>query len=220
MGVYGDYKPNPRWAGFLEEYSDALGLSIYIAAEGHEDDGKYVVESLDASDPYKSVDVVVAAGRGGRFERALESYRAIESSLVEGGEGTAAEQPQLTENDDEGESSMELKDIQELVEKALAEALSPVLEAITPAEAPEVEEVDFAAVVEAAVEADLPKESREAVVESVRAGANADEAIAKQVALVKAIESSFESKAERVVEGVVTAGEAPKFSLASLGGAR
>lgn len=216
-----DYIPSKRQQvrEFFDEYADAIGASIYIAAEGEmNDDGEYVVESFDSSDPYASVDAVIAAGRGGRFERAQEAYRAIESSLSdEGGKGTVAEQPQLTENKNEGEFSMELKDIQELVEAALAEALSPVLEALKPAETPE-DEVDMAAVVEAAVEAELPKESREAVVESVRAGAKVEEAIAKQVALVKAIESSFESKSERVVEGVAVAGSAPKFSLSALGG--
>lgn len=218
VGLYAEAKADSRWKEFLTEYANEIGVSIYVAAEGREEDGKYIVESFDEDDPYASIDWVIAPGRNGGVDRVLESYRAIESSLSdEGGKGTVAEQPQLTENKNEGESSMELKDIQELVEAALAEALSPVLEALKPAETPE-DEVDMAAVVEAAVEAELPKESREAVVESVRAGAKAEEAIAKQVALVKAIESSFESKSERVVEGVAVAGSAPKFSLSALGG--
>jgi hypothetical protein len=83
-GFWSEYIPaksKPDDAAFIAEFADALGLSIFIGAKGHEDEmtGRFIVESLDGSDPYKSVDIVVAAGRGGRFDKALESFRALES---------------------------------------------------------------------------------------------------------------------------------------------
>lgn len=72
-GIYGYYDPRPEKADFLERYGKKLGLSVFIAGEGRKDNsGKLIVESFDGADPYKSVDVVVAAGRGGRFEEHLK----------------------------------------------------------------------------------------------------------------------------------------------------
>lgn len=83
----GDFKPRKEYAEFIDEFQDIVGLSIYCGAEGEyelDEDGnpsRLIVESFDESDPYRSCDIVVAAGRGGRFKRAEESLRAIESSL-------------------------------------------------------------------------------------------------------------------------------------------
>lgn len=83
LGLWSDFRPNtsdPKRAAFIAEYADALGVSVFIGADGVENDqGLLVVESLDAADPYKSVDIVIAAGRGGRFARAAESLRVLES---------------------------------------------------------------------------------------------------------------------------------------------
>lgn len=77
------FKPrDEKVAQFIDDFGDIIGLSIYCQAEGEEmDDGRIRVTEFDASDPYRSVDIVVAAGRGGKFQRAEESLRAIESSL-------------------------------------------------------------------------------------------------------------------------------------------
>ncbi|MCK9600632.1 MAG: hypothetical protein M0R06_16425, partial [Sphaerochaeta sp.] len=72
-GVYANWEPDPEHRARLERYKKSLGLSIYIEGEGHlDEDGEFVVDSFNANDPYKSVDVVVAAGRGGRFEESLK----------------------------------------------------------------------------------------------------------------------------------------------------
>lgn len=82
MSAWAEYKVRPEWQGFVEEYMDSIGASIFVsgeASEGEVDGVKtMVVESLDADDPYKSVDLVAAAGRGGKVERMLEAYRATE----------------------------------------------------------------------------------------------------------------------------------------------
>src|SRR5690606_36520821 len=70
----GNFKPRAEYASLFEEFADIIGLSIFCGGYGEQDDtGRVVVESFDGSDPYRSVDAVVAAGRGGRFKRAQES---------------------------------------------------------------------------------------------------------------------------------------------------
>jgi len=78
MGFWGEYKvaeSKPDVAAYLKEFGHKLGLSIYQDSDGHTDasTGRWVAESLDAGDAYKSVDLVVAAGRGGKFEKVAEA---------------------------------------------------------------------------------------------------------------------------------------------------
>lgn len=127
-GLYSEFKPNtatPGRAEFIEEYADALGLSIYIAGDGTEQNGEYLVESFDGSDPYKSVDIVVAAGRGGRFERAAEAYKRVSA---ESGTQPAGTPPQ------EKKENMD-KEIEAAIAKAVAEALKPVTDFIAESKA-------------------------------------------------------------------------------------
>lgn len=82
MGFWSEYIPaksRPDIAPYLAEYGQDLGLSIYIESEGFVDDvtGLYVATKLRADDPYKSVDLVVAAGAGGKFDRVAEGLRRI-----------------------------------------------------------------------------------------------------------------------------------------------
>ena len=82
--IWANIKVNKDWAEFVEEYKDTIGLSIFASGSVQEDvevDGRTgtVIESLDADDPYTSVDFVVAAGAGGKVERMLESFHAHEA---------------------------------------------------------------------------------------------------------------------------------------------
>lgn len=80
--VWAEYKVRDEWIEFVEEFKDSIGASIFVSgefSEGEIDGVKTnIVESLDADDPYKSVDLVAAAGRGGKVERMLEAYKATE----------------------------------------------------------------------------------------------------------------------------------------------
>lgn len=114
LGVYANWRPDEDYRRKLENYKDRLGLSIYISGSGDvEDDGEFHVTEFDVDDPFKSVDVVIAAGRGGRFE-ITESYRKIyESARAQ----TSDEKPSVT-------SALEKKDgnlmeLEEKVDKAL-----------------------------------------------------------------------------------------------------
>lgn len=74
MGIYGNFLPDPEFAEKLERYRDRLGLSIFIEGSGDiNESGDFEVLWLNEMDPYKSVDVVIAPGRGGKM--AVESLR-------------------------------------------------------------------------------------------------------------------------------------------------
>ncbi len=117
LGFWADYYPaasKPEVGAYLAEYASKLGLSIYADSDGREDpeSGKWIAESLVADDPYKSVDLVVAAGARGKFERVAEGLRRIQEASA-----TAEEKK---------ENLMEIKD----VEKVVADALSPLTKVV------------------------------------------------------------------------------------------
>ena len=87
-GRYHVAKSKPQIAEYLAEFGPKLGLSIYADSDGHTDTvtGRWVAESLDGTDPYKSVDLVVAAGRGGKFERVAESLGLLPKASATAGE--------------------------------------------------------------------------------------------------------------------------------------
>lgn len=131
VGIYGNYLPDDAFREKLERYKDKLGLSIFIAGEGVETDkGELIVESFDGDDPYRSVDVVIAAGRGGRFE---ESLRKIYADRVQ--EGATGNKPgteasvQETRKKDKHMTPEEIAQLIESVKAAVVESLKPIAEA-------------------------------------------------------------------------------------------
>lgn len=78
-GLYAEAQVSPEVDAWLEEFHDIIGVSIYAAGDGEERDGEFHVTEFDSSDPYVSVDFVVAPGRGGGVERVAEAYRALET---------------------------------------------------------------------------------------------------------------------------------------------
>lgn len=160
-----DYKPRKEYAEFVEEFQDIVGLSIYCGADGEVlEDGRLDVHEFDANDPYRSVDIVVAAGRGGRFKRAEESLRAIESSLglPEG------HKPGATAAPGEKESNMEKEVLEAVVKAALAEALAPVVAFVAEQKA-----AADAAVAEAEAKAAAAEQEKDAAIESYSAAVKA-----------------------------------------------
>lgn len=203
-------KVDSRWIDFVQEYKDVIGLSIFIGAFGEKDSatGKTVVESFDADDKYKSVDLVVAAGRGGRFDMAMESYRTIENSLGESGENGSGN-PAEPHNHSKDQFNMELEElankfdslgvvVEGLVSSmaSLVDSVAIVQESLKPVEPVEVDEAE---VVESLIESGLTKRSRKAVLEAVRDGAAVEDAIKNQ----KAVEDEFRTEL-RVQEGYVS----------------
>lgn len=88
---WGDYIPaasKPEVGAYLAEYASKLGLSIYADSEGREDpaSGKWIAEGISPDDPYKSVDLVVAAGARGKFDRVAEGLLRIQEASATAGE--------------------------------------------------------------------------------------------------------------------------------------
>jgi len=84
-GLWGDYfaaKSRPEVGPYLSEFVSKLGLSIYADSYGYEDTetGGWVATGINPRDPFKSVDLVVAAGRGGKFDRMAEGLKRIQEA--------------------------------------------------------------------------------------------------------------------------------------------
>lgn len=160
-----DFTPREEYRPLFEEFGDILGLSIFCGAYGEKDEtGRVVVEAFDAEDPYRSVDVVVAAGRGGRFKRASESLRAIESSLG----APKGNKPGATAAPGEKESNtMELKDLVTAVE-ALTKSLEPVVAFVAEQKA-----AADAAVAEAETKVAAAEQEKDAAIEAYSAAVKA-----------------------------------------------
>ena len=150
----------------------------------------------------------------------LTKVSALGEMPEDGEEGTAA--PTAAEtviNTKEGYSLMELKELSDQIAELPNLVAAAVAEALAPAEEPEEkEESDVAAVAEAMVAADLPEVSRKAVYESLRAGANLNEAIESQKAFVESVKSHFKDEANASAKAaeetviVNTAEKAPRLS--------
>lgn len=203
-----DYKPRKEYVEFLEEFGDIVGLSIFCGADGEPlQDGRLDVQEFDGEDPYRSVDVVVAAGRGGRIKRAEESLRAIESSLgLPEGKTPAAE---ASAEEKEGKR-MEEKDIQAIATAtaaAMVESLKPVLDFVTesakPADESKTEATaealdsaraegakDAAASLKAIDDAKLPEKIAEALKAEVLEGKDVTEKVAAAKEVATAIAES------------------------------
>lgn len=154
VGVYANWKPDSDYRRKLEEYKDRLGLSIYISGTGEvEDDGQFHVKEFDASDPFRSVDVVIAAGRGGRFEESLKK-------IYEDRNDAASEKPGATVAREE----------RKLMDQEIKDALSGIQNALNLLVAKEQTKAEEAAQVTADEEAVNQR------VESIAAGLDAVEA--------------------------------------------
>lgn len=199
-GLYTEAKVRSEYREFIEEFGDLIGVSIYISGDGREEGNEYIVESFDGSDPYASVDFVVAAGRGGRVEKMIESYRAIETSAgIPAGNGSA----QAT-----ADNVMKEDDTMDVESKALIESLVESVNALTAkvdsivtlsesAIAASADKVDAFEVADelskAIAEAKLPEVGRKRVLESVKAGTSIESAVKSEVEYVKVIAESLGS---------------------------
>lgn len=92
VAVYGNYRPDPEYKEKLERYKSKLGVSIYIEGSGFiNGDGDFEVDWLNPSDPYASLDVVIAAGARGRFEESMKTMYARRSAEYKTSTASVAE---------------------------------------------------------------------------------------------------------------------------------
>ena len=115
MSFWSTYHPSkskPEVGSYLEEFGPKLGLSVYGMSDGYEDEtGKWVAESLPEDDPYRSVDLVVAAGARGRFDRVVaESLRRVYEASASAEE---SEEPDMEKIEEVARDLGELKTIVE-----------------------------------------------------------------------------------------------------------
>ena len=200
VGVYGWYLPDPEYADKIERYKDKLGLSIYIEGDGYfNEDGDFEVTSFNAMDPYKSVDIVIAAGRGGKMN--VESLRELYV-------GPTSKEGRTNRK----ETTMDLETLatklDALTTTVLALASDKEAEASESAQAKADDEAvakaveSYAAKVEAIAKAELPAVLAESLRKDALAGADVEVKITEAKALTEALKTELtESGAGRVIEG-------------------
>lgn len=117
-------KSKPEVQPYLAEYGHKLGLSVYQDCDGYDENGTFIAEALIPDDAYRSVDLVVAPGARGGFEKVAEAKKFVKVSeslgLVVDASATAEEKE---------ENLMEIKELADKVDglKVLVEALTKIV---------------------------------------------------------------------------------------------
>lgn len=195
-GLYAEIEFGEKALPIVRDFHDVIGVSI--RAGGWSDEDGVIQEIVPSR--LNSVDLVTEPGADGRLIELVESFQeSVRLDTVNGEPSGSSEESER--------KPMNEQEIKALAE-ALAAAIKPEFTALTEALAPKAPEkededtVDFAAVTESALAADLGKSSRERVVKAVREGAKVDEAIAAEKTLRE--EFLAEAKTDDVARGNVT----------------
>lgn len=201
-GLWGEAIVDDEVDAFLEKFHKQVGVSIFASGESYEKDGEIYAESFDGTDPYTSVDFVVAPGRGGGVEqRMLEAYRVLENSAAaDNGVGTPAADPNKKEAKAMDEKLAKLLeafldgvDARFTALEAKLDSVVTLSESAHDAEAKTVEALEVA---DALAEAELTESGRKRVIESLKAGTEVADAIATE----KALRDEILAEADRVVQ--------------------
>lgn len=190
LGLYGYYKPTAEYAPLLEDKDIRSKIGLSIFTEGSYADNSDEIVEFDRSFPFTSVDLVIKAGRGGKFAESAQVSGDIEPSV----------------DKEEGKDAPVALTIED-IKSALAEFGKTLVAEIKDAIKPESNDMtddpkpDVAEALESAFAAGLTKEQRAVVVESIKDGKNVDEVIASQKALIESVRQAL---AAEDVAGVVT----------------
>lgn len=198
-GMYAEVEFSEKWAPFIEEFSEIIGLSISgvcTAKENRTGEGDYgELPEVDrfVYSPLNTVDVVTAPGANGRFIEALESYRATIKPVRENATNNRPFERGFVLN------SEDIASISEAVAKAVKQILDDKdLEKAKKAKEEEDEKKkkeekkakeSFAAAVNLIAESELPAVSRKRVSEAFVAGGDVRELIKEEIELVESIRS-------------------------------
>ena len=221
--LYGNYLPDPDYREKLERYKGKLGLSIYIGGDGHVDEnGDFVVDTFDEHDPYSSVDVVLAAGRGGKFEESLKDFYAtrVEKASAASAEEKTEKKGLHMEKDVEERFDALTNLVQGLIDSKQAEAQAEADASAVEAEVEKRVEAISASVdaVEAA-RADLLKAQVAPLLESAKRGEDVAQAIEDAKAIAKEARAELaEGKAEQRQETGRLGESATEYTLKGFGG--
>lgn len=198
-GLYGEAIVSPEVSKWLEEFHDIIGVSIFASGDGREEDGEYIVESFDGTDPYTSVDFVVAPGRGGGVERVAEAYRALEHGSAPADTGNGKDKRTMDEATIKAIIEALLAPVAEKLTKlqeSLDSAVS-LVESVKDAQPERVEAVDAAGELATAVaEAQLSEKGTARVLEAVKDGKTVSEAVEAE----KALREEYLGEAKRLDE--------------------
>lgn len=142
LGFWADYnvaKSRPDVAAFLEEFHSKVGLSIFSEGSVREEGGRRLAEAFADVDEYRSVDIVVAPGARGKFDRLAESLRRITEA------STPVEEEEV--NVDKIEEALGKLVESQTKTAQFIESLAPVLEKLVPQapanpETPSAEEIE------------------------------------------------------------------------------
>jgi hypothetical protein len=178
-GLYGEAIVDDEVDAFLEKFGDVTQISIFASGDGYEKDGETYAESFDGEDPYTSVDFVVAAGRGGKVERVLESFRALENGAAPADAGDHEREKRMDEAMKAYLEAFKAEVFAKMAElsTAIADATA-LVESVKSAQPERVEAVDAAGELATAVaEAHLGEKAVKRVLESVRDGKSVADAV-------------------------------------------
>jgi len=196
-GLEADVEFGTQWSPFVEQFHEILGMSINAYGWGDQltEAGLPIIEGF-IPDPLNTVDVVTVAGAGGKLMALQESYKGIVRDKMDSSN---------EHGKDNGMTPEEIQALAEALAKAIAPSFTELKEALAPKPAtePEKAEPDMAAVVEAVVEAKLPKTARAKVMESVKGGAKVEDAIAAEQTYIKDITESIKTQ-EDAPKGKIT----------------
>lgn len=182
--LYATIRFTSRGMKIIEELKDDVGLSI--SARGTIDEAGFV-ESIEYS-PLNSVDLVSRAGANGTILELLEAYNEKHPEEISGTMSNVNNNVSEEAGAEEREpmTPEEITAVATAISEALAPRFDALTEALKPAAVEEGEQEagpDLVAAVEAAVDADLSKVQRKAVVEAVAAGTPLEEALTAQKTL-------------------------------------
>lgn len=221
VGLVGEIEVLPSWRARVDEVAPHTALSIYVAGEVDEDDN--VTELLE--DGQNGVDLVAYPGRpgSGLVEKLYEAMKTSADSGGGNGTSTEAADSQERERKMSDELKAQITALETLVREkftALETQVGNIVKLSESAAEASTQVEDAFEVVEsvtdAIVEAELPKEGRKRVIESVKAGAKVADAVKAEAEYVKAI---VESHTKAVVESggrIVAAEDAGGFKLGQL----
>lgn len=209
-GMYADVEFSEKWAPFIEEFHEVIGLSISgactVAASGYDygaprfdyDHNELPIVEKFVYTPLNTVDVVTAPGANGRFIEALESYRgnmAVESNRPKGDEFTVKPEDIAAISTAVSEA---LKNVLDKRDKEKADAKKAELDAdkakVAEDEKKKKEKEkktkeSIASAVDAIADADLPAAFRRRVAEGFARGEDVKELIKEQVELIESARS-------------------------------
>lgn len=219
MGIYGNFLPDPEFAEKLERYRDRLGLSIFIEGSGEvNESGDFEVLWLNEMDPYKSVDVVIAPGRGGKL--AVESLRRMYAvdGTPEPGKVVQESRKETKEMDEKVLEALQALSAKFDTFLAAQEAKATAQEQAVDADKAVADAIEsYDAAVAAIAEADLMPAQAKAIRAAVKEGADPKPLIEQALEVRKELE---ESLAKDETNGYVREGESKgeTYTLRGFGG--